>query len=146
MPAYFERYPNPLANHVICADVIDRRIVPLEAPSISSSDTSSTRLGLRTTRLILKKGTLPAWAPKGILRNSESWVLEESLVELDPSGNDKGRQMHTWTRNLDHTTVLAVTEGLTLTEQLRSTPAPDIIEDAKGKQPVRGDQVSTPIR
>ncbi|CEH17660.1 Protein similar to predicted member of the intramitochondrial sorting protein family [Ceraceosorus bombacis] len=148
VPAYFERYPNPLANHVICADVIDRRLVPLDASSSSSpssSFASSTRYGLRTTRLILKKGTLPAWAPKGILRNSESWVLEESLVELDAAGQNEGRRMHTWTRNLDHTTVLAVTEGLTLTERISSSIKSGGDADVKGKQPLRGDQASTGI-
>lgn len=81
---------------------------------------------LKTTRLILKKGTLPKWAPSGILRNAESWVLEESEVELDSpfSTSDQWpmtgecRKMKCWTRNLDHTTVMAVTENLTFTEQL----------------------------
>lgn len=66
---------------------------------------------LKTTRLILKRGTLPKWAPAGLVRNAESWVLEESEVDLDssPSGTG-GREMRCWTRNLDHTTVMAVTE------------------------------------
>lgn len=85
---------------------------------------------LKTTRLILKRGTLPKWAPAGIVRNAESWVLEESEIELDSframDGDEKGalnqpedgRKMKCWTRNLDHTTVMAVTENLTFTEQL----------------------------
>lgn len=80
---------------------------------------------LKTTRLILKKGTLPKWAPSGILRNAESWVLEESEVELDSNSSSsnqrpssEGRKMKCWTRNLDHTTVMAVTENLKFTEQL----------------------------
>ncbi|KDN43089.1 hypothetical protein K437DRAFT_274982 [Tilletiaria anomala UBC 951] len=100
-------------------------------------------LVLRTTRLILKRGTLPKWAPSGIIKNAESWVLEETEVEVDldlpaavedlsssatrsvPNRQDmrqKGREMRVWTRNLDHTNVLAVTEGVTLREELEELP------------------------
>lgn len=87
---------------------------------------------LKTTRLILKRGTLPRWAPKGLIRNAESWVLEESEVELDAHASSSapaaaaaaaaaavpGRTMRSWTRNLDHTTVLAVTEQNVFSERL----------------------------
>ncbi|PWN35009.1 uncharacterized protein FA14DRAFT_114139, partial [Meira miltonrushii] len=118
-PVYFLRYPNELASHVVSVDVLARQII--------------SRPRIRQT-LILKKGTLPKWAPSGILRNAESWVLEESEVELDSpfSASDQrtdgeGRKMKCWTRNLDHTTVMAVTENLTFTEQL---PASIDKEDA----------------
>ncbi|MCO5598623.1 hypothetical protein L7F22_052720 [Adiantum nelumboides] len=96
------------------------------ASSASTESEEDVQHILKTTRLILKRGTLPKWAPSGILRNAESWVLEESEVELDspfsssteerPVG--EGRKMKCWTRNLDHTKVMAVTENLTFTEQL----------------------------
>ncbi|CBQ71739.1 conserved hypothetical protein [Sporisorium reilianum SRZ2] len=158
--AYFLRYPNPNASHVLSVDVIDRRIEyrPVRGGSSSSASTSSVTLDdldkshretipvLCTTRLILKRGNLPKWAPSGLMKNAESWVMEESEVELDllpprsettsqidtaaehvsaptpPPTNLKGRTkngraMRSWTRNLDHVTVLAVTEGLVFKER-----------------------------
>ncbi|SNX83373.1 related to UPS1 - mitochondrial intermembrane space protein that regulates mitochondrial cardiolipin levels [Melanopsichium pennsylvanicum] len=186
--AYFLRYPNPNATHVLSVDVLDRRIEyrPVRGPS-SAASTSSVTLDdlnngsprpdtipvLCTTRLILKRGNLPKWAPSGLIKNAESWVMEESEVELDlfpartktasstntidaenvePAsapvpiatslkGRTKnGRAMRSWTRNLDHTTVLAVTEGLVFKERfgfmqpdeaaltdVQSNPAPNAI-------------------
>lgn len=59
--------------------------------------------------------------------------MEESEIELDlfpprPGSkslmgrNSNGRAMRSWTRNLDHTTVLAVTEGLALKERFGFAP------------------------
>ncbi|CAO1621498.1 unnamed protein product [Parajaminaea phylloscopi] len=111
--AYFLRYPNPFAQHVLSLDVLDRRILrrTTDDPPV-----------LLTSRLLLKKGTLPSWAPRGLIKNAESWVLEVTEVELEESSTrpQKGRQMRTWTRNLDHTTVLAVAEGLTFREEITS--------------------------
>ncbi|GAC96451.1 mitochondrial intermembrane space protein sorting protein [Pseudozyma hubeiensis SY62] len=165
--AYFLRYPNPNASHVLSVDVIDRRIEyrPVRSGPSSSATTSSVTLDdldrqaaqsdvipvLCTTRLILKRGNLPKWAPSGLMKNAESYVMEESEVELDllpprskttptqggssastPAGQVSsphfetaglkgrtmnGRAMRSWTRNLDHTTVLAVTEGLVFKER-----------------------------
>lgn len=165
--AYFLRYPNPNASHVLSVDVVDRRIEyrPVRTGSSSSATTSSVTLDdldtqpsqretiavLCTTRLILKRRNLPKWAPAGLMKNAESFVMEESEVELDlfpprskPSARDNerdepvhvasasppaleasslkgrtmnGRAMRSWTRNLDHTTVLAVTEGLVFKER-----------------------------
>ena len=95
--AYFLRYPNPNASHVLSVDVIDRRIEyrPVRNGSSSSASTSSVTLDdledsaairtipvLCTTRLILKRGNLPKWAPSGIMKNAESWVMEESEVAV----------------------------------------------------------------
>ncbi|PWN51935.1 hypothetical protein IE53DRAFT_385681 [Violaceomyces palustris] len=209
--AYFLRYPNPSASHVLSVDVLDRRIEyrnvvptstsssPSPPPSSSSSSSSfassvisnsyppsSTRSGdplpttppqsqvavLCTTRLILKRGTLPSWAPQGLIKNAESWVLEESEVELDPHfpsssaasssyhgqldappelAMSDGRNMRVWTRNLDHTTVLAVTEGLRFREKIQDpkksaeslVSAPVGVEKGKGKsaRPILGQPV-----
>ncbi|KZP00668.1 MSF1-domain-containing protein [Calocera viscosa TUFC12733] len=89
--AFFLRYPNPYASHIASVDVIDRAFTE--------------RGTLVTTRLILKRGSLPRWAPKGILGpRTETWVIEES--EVDPSiGETKVR-----TRNLDHVKIMKVVE------------------------------------
>ncbi|KAK2461687.1 hypothetical protein APHAL10511_006150 [Amanita phalloides] len=90
--AFFLRYPNPYAAHVISCDVISR----IHTPSGS----------LLTTRLILKKGSLPRWAPRGIVSRAESWVIEES--EVDPIA----KTVICRTRNLDHVKVMQVEESV----------------------------------
>lgn len=94
--AFFLRYPNPYASHVISCDVISR------TPTPSGS--------LLTTRLILKRGALPKWAPKGIMSRAESWVIEES--EVDPYG----KVVRCRTKNLDHVKVMQVHETVELRE------------------------------
>ncbi|KAG5440419.1 hypothetical protein PCK2_000552 [Pneumocystis canis] len=97
--AWFLRYPNPYSKHVVSVDVIDRSI----------NDHGC----LRTTRLILKHGKLPKWGAKvspihnHLFKISESYILEDSIVDLQT------RQMHTYTRNLDHTKVMKVIENQT---------------------------------
>jgi len=88
--AYCRRYPNPYAPHIISCDVISRTVTP-----------SGT---LQTTRLILKRGSLPRWAPKGIIARAESWVVEES--EVDPLG----KTLRCTTRNLEFTKVMKMEE------------------------------------
>lgn len=88
--AFFLRYPNPYAAHVTSCDVISRDFTP-----------SGT---LVTTRLILKRGSLPRWAPQGIISRAESWVIEES--EVDPFG----QVVKCKTKNLDHVKVMQVEE------------------------------------
>ncbi|KIY51325.1 MSF1-domain-containing protein, partial [Fistulina hepatica ATCC 64428] len=90
--AYFLRYPNPYASHVLSCDVISR----VQTPSGN----------LLTTRLILKRGALPRWAPRGIVSRAESWIIEES--EVDPFG----KTVHCRTRNLDHVKVMQVEESV----------------------------------
>lgn len=94
--AYFLRYPNPYASHILSCDVISR--------SHSAEGT------LRTTRLILKRGVLPKWAPQGIISRAESWVVEES--EVDP----EGKTVKCVTRNLDHVKVMQIVESVALKE------------------------------
>jgi len=95
--AFFMRYPNPYASHVLSCDVISR--------NVTSSGT------LLTTRLILKSGSLPKWAPQGIVSRAESWVIEES--EVDPNG----KVMRCITKNLDHVKVMSVEERILLEQQ-----------------------------
>ncbi|KAH9044656.1 MSF1-domain-containing protein [Lactarius pseudohatsudake] len=91
--AFFLRYPNPYASHVLSCDVISREF------------TSSG--SLLTTRLILKKATLPRWAPKGIISRTESWIIEES--EVDPHG----KVVRCLTRNLEHVKAMQIHENQT---------------------------------
>ncbi|KAH9050488.1 MSF1-domain-containing protein [Lactarius hengduanensis] len=91
--AFFLRYPNPYASHVLSCDVISREF------------TSSG--SLLTTRLILKKATLPRWAPKGIISRTESWIIEES--EVDPHG----KAVRCLTRNLEHVKAMQIHENQT---------------------------------
>ncbi|KAG8897997.1 hypothetical protein FRB99_007731 [Tulasnella sp. 403] len=94
--AYFLRYPNPYASHVLACDVISR--------TITEEGT------LRTTRLIKKTGALPKWFPKGFVSRAEAWVVEES--EVDPDG----RIVTSRTRNLDHIKVMQAQEDVVLRE------------------------------
>lgn len=90
--AFFLRYPNPYAAHVISCDVISRN----QTPSGS----------LVTTRLILKRGNLPRWFPSGMVSRAESWVVEES--EVDPHG----KIVNCCTKNLDHVKIMQVEESV----------------------------------
>ncbi|KAF5374919.1 hypothetical protein D9758_000013 [Tetrapyrgos nigripes] len=92
--AYFLRYPNPLASHIVSCDVISRHQTPAGT--------------LLTTRLILKRGSLPRWAPRGIISRAESWVIEES--EVDPIG----KVVHCTTKNLEFTKVMKMEESVLL--------------------------------
>ncbi|KAJ3548559.1 hypothetical protein NMY22_g1221 [Coprinellus aureogranulatus] len=89
--AYFLRYPNPYASHVISCDVISRE------------QTSSGTL-LDQPGLILKRGNLPRWFPKQFVSRAESWLIEES--EVDPFG----KVVKCRTRNLDNVKVMRVEE------------------------------------
>jgi len=90
--AFFLLYPNPYAAHVLSCDVISRECTP-----------SGT---LVTKRLILKKGNLPRWFPKGIVSRAETWIIEES--EVDPYG----KEVRCVTKNLDHVKIMQVEESV----------------------------------
>ncbi|KAF8213520.1 PRELI-like family-domain-containing protein [Mycena galopus ATCC 62051] len=88
--AFFLRYPNPYASHVLSCDVISRSVTP------SGS--------LMTTRLILKRGAMPRWFPKGIVSRAETWVVEET--EVDPVE----QTVRCKTTNLDNVKIMQVEE------------------------------------
>jgi hypothetical protein len=92
--AFFLRYPNPFAAHVLSCDVIDRSLTPTGT--------------LHTTRLILKRGNIPKWLPAGVAARSESWIIEESEVDAG------GLRVNCTTRNLEHTKALRVVEQVAL--------------------------------
>ncbi|CCE63787.1 hypothetical protein TPHA_0F03060 [Tetrapisispora phaffii CBS 4417] len=88
--AFFNRYPNPYASHVLSIDTLERRI---------DSDGN-----LHTVRLIKKKGKLPRWVRPLLNNISDSWIVEFSVV--DPRLNI----LKTYTKNLDHTRIIKVEE------------------------------------
>ncbi|KAK9367964.1 PRELI-like family-domain-containing protein [Lipomyces kononenkoae] len=95
--AYFLRYPNPYAKHVVSVDTLSRHI----------DDEGR----LHTLRLIVKKGKLPRWckmlfASSGI-NISESMVLETSII--DP----KSQEIWTESKNIDFTRIMRVVETAT---------------------------------
>ncbi|VVT46552.1 uncharacterized protein SAPINGB_P001270 [Magnusiomyces paraingens] len=87
--AFFNRYPNPYATHVISADTISQKIQDQK---------------LYTTRLIRKNGRLPKFIMPFLGKVAESWIVEYSVV--DPVN----QTMKTWTSNLEHRGVLKVEE------------------------------------
>ncbi|ORY21368.1 hypothetical protein BCR39DRAFT_562671 [Naematelia encephala] len=124
--AFYIRYPNPFARHVLSVDVLSRTINP-------------TTGRIHTTRLVLKRGILPKWASKWLPvagasggRGLDAWVLEDSVVEPPPtdgqgegeaSGSgigrerDEDRDRNRWPRlrytqgNLNHRKFMHVVEG-----------------------------------
>jgi hypothetical protein len=124
-----------VATHVHSVDVLSRQIIkrPIRRGASSSHIQEGGEEGqyqhvLKTTRLIFKTGSLPKWAPRQIKQNAESWVLEESEVDLDPLETDAietrggiGREMRSWTRNLNHTNLMAVTESNVFRERFQAT-------------------------
>lgn len=98
--AYFLRYPNPYASHVISTDVIERHFDP---------ETQR----LYTSRLHLKRSKIPAailsLLPTSLLGHtaggsSQSYILERSIVDV------KHGVMMTESKNLEFTGVLSVIE------------------------------------
>lgn len=95
--AYFLRYPNPYARHVLATDVIERFIDP------------NTRR-LHSPRLHLKQTKVPASILKLLYKGSgsghstKSYILETSIV--DPTEG----WMRTESRNLEWTGILSVVE------------------------------------
>ncbi|KAI4155638.1 MAG: hypothetical protein L6R39_001205 [Caloplaca ligustica] len=122
--AYFLRYPNPYAKHVLSTDVIDRHFDP-----------SSQRL--YTTRLHLKRSKLPPAVlkllPKGILGSNsdtgQSYILEKSIVDV------REGWMTTETKNLEWTGILSVIEKQRYKRPTLASPLGDPsregLEDAK---------------
>lgn len=98
--AYFLRYPNPYATHVLSTDTIARSYDPVTQR-------------LTTIRLHLKRSKLPAAVlrllPKSFLGASASgdtqtYILEKSVVDVNEGWMD------TESRNLEWTGVLSVVE------------------------------------
>ena len=107
--AVFNKYPNPFAKHVLSSDVISRSVCPNTGE-------------LKTTRLFLKRGLLPAWG-RALFDVSDVYVLEVSTV--DP----KTREMKVVTRNMSHKKLLLVEE----TQIIKPDSANGTIVDASAR-------------
>lgn len=101
--AFYLRYPNPFAQHVLSCDVISRNLDPVRGSVI-------------TQRLILKKGIVPRWARTwlenwGMMGGGglEAWVLEESEVTIDASTGQP--HLTSMTRNISHKKLIHVAES-----------------------------------
>ncbi|KAI9778000.1 MAG: hypothetical protein M1835_005088 [Candelina submexicana] len=130
--AYFLRYPNPLAHHVLSSDVIDRHLDP---------ETQR----LHTTRLHLKRSKLPPAVlkilPQSILGktsngSSQSYILEKSVIDV------REGWMETETRNLEWTRILSVVEkqvyrrqwSLTELDAGSAASKTNLIDQARGEK------------
>ena len=89
--AWFLRYPNPYALHVLSTDTIHHSLNP-------------TTNRLTIVRLHLKRGKIPVWSKRFLSHISESWIVETTEVDLTAG------RMETRMRNLDHKRVLYVEE------------------------------------
>lgn len=122
--AFYLRYPNPHATHVLSCDVISRKVDPV-------------RGAITTQRLILKKGIVPRWARTwlenwGMMGGGglEAWVLEESEVSLRQTSGSSVKVstagvfrqvtidaatnqpvLKSMTRNISHKKIIHVAEG-----------------------------------
>ena len=133
--AYFLRYPNPYATHVLSTDVIDRHFDP-------------TTQQLRTTRLHLKRSKIPPAVlkllPKGVLgANSDagqSYILETSVVDV------REGWMKTETKNLEWTGILSISEKQVYSRRpldfaAPRSPSSDLVEKTKSE----GTDVTTTV-
>ena len=109
--AFFLRYPNPFARHVLSVDVLSRTVNP---------ETGQ----IHTTRLILKRGIIPKWANRWLPTTSSSggrgldaWVLEESVVDPPGWGGDPDNEykmqpkLSSQQGNLNHRKFMHIIEG-----------------------------------
>jgi len=113
--AYFLRYPNPYASHVLSTDVIDRHFDP------ATQRLYTARLHLKRSKIppailkLLPSSWLGAASTEG--GTSQSYILERSVVDV------RDGVMMTESRNLDFTGVLMVVE-----RQLYRKPTVDLRE------------------
>ena len=125
--AYFLRYPNPKARHVLSTDVIDRHFDP------QTQQLTTTRLHLKRSKIPFAVLKLP---PKGVLgkggQSGESYVLEKSVVNI------RDGWMETESRNLEWTGILSVIERQkyirpSISRDLASTGTPEWAGETRGE-------------
>lgn len=86
--AYFLKYPNPFASHVVSCDTFGQWI------------DGSGRLW--TERIIHKQGNIPSMFRAVVGGISDSWMVETSVVDRQCN------KLQSWTRNIDHRFILRV--------------------------------------
>lgn len=110
--AFFNRYPNPYASHVLSIDTL-ARYVDKDGKLVS-------------TRLIKKMGKLPKWVMPLLGKITESWIIENSIVDV------KSGVMLTYTRNLDHTKIIKVEEYTKFERDGDSTQVESMVKFSSG--------------
>jgi len=95
--AFWARYPNPFASHVLTEDVLRRELRPDGT--------------LYTCRLVMKTNSVPSWG-KALMPAKRVPILEESIV--DP----KSKTMKTYCTNVTHKSLMETTEKVVYTSQL----------------------------
>ncbi|KAK6461261.1 PRELI-like family-domain-containing protein [Scheffersomyces coipomensis] len=91
--AFFNRYPNPFAKHVLSSDTIEQYI-----------DEDGC---LRVTKVIVKSGRLPNFIKPFLGTSVNSWIIEKSIT------NPKTNTLMSYTANVDHRKFIKVEEYLT---------------------------------
>ncbi|KAK4936554.1 hypothetical protein LTR10_022603 [Elasticomyces elasticus] len=117
--AYFLRYPNPYAKHVVSSDVIDRYVDP---------ETQR----LHTIRLHLKRSKVPSgilkFLPRGLAGpggSSQSYILEKSTIDV------REGWMETESRNMEWTGILSVVERQSYQRQRLADLSQNEVDRAK---------------
>lgn len=106
--AWFSRYPNPYAKHIISCDVLSRSLTPEGT--------------LHTRRLILKSGSLPVWAQAivGGWGGLVTYVVEDSWCNPYPPFT----QLRSTTKNITHAKFLFISETAAIMPAPVSTQHP----------------------
>ncbi|GEQ68117.1 hypothetical protein JCM33374_g1784 [Metschnikowia sp. JCM 33374] len=91
--AYLNRYPNPYAKHVLSSDTLECYV--------------DTQGRLHTTRLVVKKGSLPDFIKPFLGQSLESWVIEKSIIDVSQ------QKVLAYSANVDHRRFVKVQEFLT---------------------------------
>ncbi|KAM9914962.1 hypothetical protein OXX69_000152 [Metschnikowia pulcherrima] len=91
--AYLNRYPNPYAKHVLSSDTIECYV--------------DSEGRLNTTRLVVKKGSLPDFIKPFLGQSLESWVIEKSIIDRN------SQKVLAYSANVDHRRFIKIQEFLT---------------------------------
>lgn len=95
--AYLNKYPNPYAKHVKSSDTLEQYV-----------DQNG---HLRTTKLVVKTGSLPLFIKPFLGSRLDSWIIEKLII--DP----RGGIMKVYTANVDHRRFIQVEEFLHYTAE-----------------------------
>lgn len=99
--AYFNRYPNPYAGHVLSVDTLECYVDEMNC--------------LRTTKLIIKTGRLPSFIKPLLGDRLNSCIIEKTFV------NPKTNTMLSYSANVDHRKFIKVEEFLKYTGESNTT-------------------------
>lgn len=111
--AFLRKYPNPLSNHVLGCDVINRHVDPATGTLVSQ-------------RLLKKTNNKPKIAEKFLGKGSSAgYVLEDSIID------SMNKKMTTVTRNISFAKILCVEETCTYTKSPTNPEWTDCTTEAR---------------